>query len=95
MSAIKVALIGCGGFVYHTHLANILANEHFHIHATVDINIEAAQDIAQKAGAAYWTNDAGRALNDPEVELVFIATTAPYPCRSFDPGRSGRQTHLL
>ena len=74
MSAIKVALIGCGGFVYHTHLANLLANDHFHIHAAVDVNMDAAQDVAQQGGAAYWTGDAERVFQDPEVELVFIAT---------------------
>ncbi|WP_119071184.1 Gfo/Idh/MocA family protein [Aggregatilinea lenta] len=74
MTAINVALIGCGGFVYHTHLANLIANDNFRIHAAVDVNLDAAQDVAQRGGAAYWTADADRALNDPDVELVFIAT---------------------
>lgn len=74
MSVIKIALIGCGGFVYHTHLANLLASERFSIHATVDVNPGAAQDVAQKGGAAYWTDDVDRVFNDPDIELVFIAT---------------------
>lgn len=74
MSVIRVALIGCGGFVYHTHLGNLTENEKFQIHAAVDINTTAAKDVADSSGAAYWTDDANRVFDDPDVELVFIAT---------------------
>lgn len=74
MSVIRVALIGCGGFVYHTHLSNLTENENYQIHATVDVNTNAAKDVAESSGAAYWTNDADKVFNDPDVELVFIAT---------------------
>jgi predicted dehydrogenase len=74
MSVIRVALIGCGGFVHHTHLTNLTENEKYQIHATVDINLPAAQDVAESGGAAYWTDDADRVFSDDGVELVFIAT---------------------
>lgn len=74
MSVMRVALIGCGGFVYHTHLANLTENKKFQIHATVDINITAAKDVAETSGAAYWTDDADKVFNDNDIELVFIAT---------------------
>ncbi|MBN1284472.1 MAG: Gfo/Idh/MocA family oxidoreductase [Anaerolineae bacterium] len=74
MSVLKVALIGCGGFVRHTHLANLTGHEQFQIYAAVDIDLGAAQSIAEASGAAYWTDDADRAISDPAVDVVFIAT---------------------
>jgi predicted dehydrogenase len=74
MNAINVAVIGCGGFVRHTHLANLRANANFRLYAAVDINPDAARQIAVESGAAYWTDDPQRAINDPQVELVFICT---------------------
>ncbi len=74
MNTINVALIGCGGFVRHTHLANLRSNKSFRLYAAVDINPDAARQIAEESGAAYWTDDPQRAINDPQVELVFICT---------------------
>lgn len=74
MTPFNVALIGCGGFVRHTHLANLTSHERFRIRAAVDINLEAARSVAEAGGAAYWTDDAGRAMSDPAVDVVFIAT---------------------
>jgi predicted dehydrogenase len=74
MTAINVALIGCGGFVRHTHLANLRANEQFRLYAAVDVNPDAARQIADESGAAYWTDDPQRAFSDPKVELVLICT---------------------
>lgn len=70
----KVALIGCGGFVRFMHLENLNRHARFRIHAAVDIDIDAAQRTAEAGGAAYWTDDADRAINDSEVDVVFIAT---------------------
>jgi predicted dehydrogenase len=74
MTVINVGLIGCGGFVRHTHLANLLANKRFRLHATADVNAEAARQIASESGAAYWTEDVSRVFADPDIELVFICT---------------------
>lgn len=74
MSVINVGLIGCGGFVRHTHLANFLANKRFRLYATVDVNLEAARQIAEESGAAYSTDEVDRVFRDPEIEMVFICT---------------------
>ncbi len=74
MTHINIALIGCGGFVRHTHLNNLLRHPGFKIYAAVDVDLAAAQQVAVASGAAYWTDDADRAINDPMVELVFIVT---------------------
>ena len=74
MKQIRVALVGCGGFAREMHLPNLQADGRYHIHAAVDSNLEAAQGIAQKAGAAYFTDDIERVLADKQVEAVFVVT---------------------
>lgn len=74
MSIINTALIGCGEFVHHTHLANILANPRFRLHATVDLNQDSARKVAEKSRAAYWTDEVARVMADPDIEMVFICT---------------------
>jgi predicted dehydrogenase len=74
MSVINVGLIGCGSFVRHTHLANLLANKRFHLYATADINPEAARQISEESGAAYSTVEVERVIRDPQIEMVFICT---------------------
>ena len=92
MSMINVGLIGCGSFVRHTHLANILADKRFRLYATADLNLEAAQKIANESGAAYATDDTQRLMDDPNVEMVFICTPhhnhAPSPRPSASTQRS-------
>jgi predicted dehydrogenase len=74
MSVINLGLIGCGSFVRHTHLANLLADSRVRLHAAADLNADAARQIAQESGTAYWTDDAARVIHDPDVEIVFICT---------------------
>lgn len=74
MNKINVGLIGCGGFVRHTHLANLTNHDRFRLYAAVDINPASAQSIAEASGAEYWTDDVEKVFSDPAVEVVFIAT---------------------
>jgi predicted dehydrogenase len=74
MDPINIALIGCGNFARHTHLGNLRSDARYRVHCTVDVNLDAAQSVAETAGAAYWTDDLDRALADPAVRLAFIAT---------------------
>lgn len=74
MTTLNVALVGCGGFVRHTHLKNLLDDARFHIRAAVDLDQEAAEYVAEAAGAAYATVDIDRAMNDPAVDVVMIVT---------------------
>jgi len=71
---IQVGLIGCGGFAKAVHIPNLLANPKFRIHAAMDVNLQAAEEVARSTGAVYATNELDRLLGDPGVELVFITT---------------------
>lgn len=74
MDPIRVALIGCGGFMRGIHLPNILKSERFTVVATADVNLSAAEALRDVAGARYASDDVSRVLQDPDVEAVIIAT---------------------
>lgn len=74
MTKINVGLIGCGGFVRHTHLANLTSHDRFRLYAAVDVNPAAARSVAGASGAEYWSDDAEKVFSDSAIEVVFIAT---------------------
>lgn len=91
---ISVGLIGCGSFAKAVHIPNLLANSKYRIHAAMDVDENAAREVARLTGASYATTDLDRLLLDPEVKMVFITTRhdshAPLSIRA---GRAGK--HIL
>lgn len=74
MKKLRLAIIGCGGFVRGMHVPNIKANPKFTVQATMDVSEKAATDLAQATAAAYATTDVEKILSDPSVDAVLIAT---------------------
>lgn len=73
--AIRVALVGAGGFAKGMHLPNIKAlDEDFTLHAVVSHTGHNAVATAKQFGAAYSTTDVGEVLADKDVDLVLITT---------------------
>ena len=72
---VNVALVGCGGFATGMHLPNIkkLHNK-FHLYATMNRTGYKAKTVAVQFGADYATTNYNEILNDPQVDLVLIAT---------------------
>ncbi len=75
MGALRVGLIGCGGFARCMHVPNLKKNPKYEIFATMDINVDSAREVAEDTGASYWTTDVNRILDDPNIDVVFITTT--------------------
>jgi len=72
---INVALIGAGGFARVMHLPNMSKmQEHYNIHAIVDISGSSAKVTAEKYGARYATTDYREVIQDKDVDMVIIAT---------------------
>lgn len=72
---IRVAIVGAGGFAQGMHLPNLVRlRDQFAIRAIVSRTGSTARAAALQYGAAYATTDYAEALNDPEVDLVLIAT---------------------
>jgi len=74
MQTINVGLIGCGGFARSMHIPNLKKNPKFRIHAAMDIDQAAADQVAKDTGADYATTDLAKLLKDPAVQVVFITT---------------------
>ena len=74
MHPINIGLIGCGGFMRHMHLPNLLVGSDWRVAATCDADLAAAEALRTAAGAAYATADPARLWADEAIEAVLIAT---------------------
>ncbi len=74
MKLLNVGLIGCGGFARGMHIPNLMKDPRYKIYAAMDINIKAAQEVAEETGANYWTDDVDKIFSDPQADVVFITT---------------------
>ncbi len=73
--AVRIGLIGAGGFAKGMHLPNIKAQpDLLHLQAVSTRTGHNAQATAKQYGAAYGTTDDMRVIEDPEVDAVLIAT---------------------
>ncbi|MDI6842824.1 MAG: bi-domain-containing oxidoreductase [Anaerosomatales bacterium] len=73
--AVRIALVGAGGFAKGMHLPNIKAQpELMTLHAVCTRTGHNAQATAKQYGARYATTDVEQVLADPEVDAMLIAT---------------------
>ncbi len=72
---IRVGLIGGGGFAQGMHLPNMVRlRKDYELHCVASRTGSNAKAIATQYQAAYSTTDYERVLEDPDVDLVLIAT---------------------
>jgi predicted dehydrogenase len=72
---LNFAVIGCGMLARSQHIPNIAASEKAVLHTCCDLSDEALAECQDKYSALHITRDLKKAINDPEVEAVCIATT--------------------
>jgi predicted dehydrogenase len=73
--AIRVALVGAGGFAQGSHLPNLLKlSDRFELRAVVSRTGATAKAVAARAEAAYATTELDEVLHDDGIDLVLIAT---------------------
>jgi len=73
--AVRVAIVGAGSFAKGMHLPNLQALQGMYtVQAICSRTGHNAAAAARQFGAAYATTDVERVLDDPEVELVMVAT---------------------
>jgi predicted dehydrogenase/threonine dehydrogenase-like Zn-dependent dehydrogenase len=73
--AVRVGLVGAGGFAKGMHLPNMEAMpEKFHLQAVMSRTGLNAQETAKQFGAAYATTELSRLLQDPDVDALLVAT---------------------
>lgn len=74
-SAIRIAVIGAGGFAKGMHLPNLLElQSHYRLRAVVSRTGHNAASTGTRFGADYCATDYREVLDDKEVDAVIIAT---------------------
>ncbi len=71
---IRTAVIGAGGFAQEMHLPNLKQLKEFEIRAVVSGTGVNAKKVAGMFNAGYCTTDYREVLEDPDVDMVIIAT---------------------
>jgi predicted dehydrogenase/threonine dehydrogenase-like Zn-dependent dehydrogenase len=73
--AVRIALVGAGGFAKGMHLPNLQAlGSLCHLQAVISRSGDNAVATARRWGAQYSSTEYQRVLDDPEVDAVIIAT---------------------
>lgn len=72
---ISVALVGAGGFAQGMHLPNLMKlRQDYQVRAIMSRTGAKAKAVAEQYEAAYATTDYAAVLDDPDIDLVIIAT---------------------
>ena len=69
------AQIGCGKFAWNQDLKNLSAHPDVKLKWVCDVNLESARKAAEHFSVAHSTTDFMEIMNDPEVDLIKIATS--------------------
>ena len=87
-----VGLIGCGNFAF-SHIAYFLErNVGRVIRGAMDIEGARAESIARRYGMHYATDDARRVIDDPAIDLIYVASNhashAEYAIQALEAGKN-------
>ncbi|MCC6424641.1 MAG: Gfo/Idh/MocA family oxidoreductase [Phycisphaerales bacterium] len=69
------AVIGCGALARYAHIPNIVKSPRMVLHTCCDVSQEALAECRSQFGALHTTSDFHAAINDPEVDVICLATT--------------------
>lgn len=86
-----IGLLGSGAFAYSNIAYYLEQIESGCIRAAMDVEPARAKSLVKKYKAAYATIDPEEIINDPKIDLVFIASNhashAPYAVKALDAGK--------
>ncbi|NGX17023.1 Gfo/Idh/MocA family oxidoreductase [Wenzhouxiangella sp. XN24] len=86
-----IGLMGCGSFAYSTIAFYLNKFDPGCIRAAMDTDSARARSLVDRYGAAYATTDPAVIVNDPRIDLVFVASNhashAPYAVMALDAGK--------
>jgi myo-inositol 2-dehydrogenase / D-chiro-inositol 1-dehydrogenase len=72
---LNVAVIGCGSVARAQHIPNIVQSPRMVLHTCVDLDDAILAECRDVFGALHIRKDFEGALNDPEVDIICLATT--------------------
>ena len=86
-----VGLIGCGNYAFSNIAYYLNKNHKGAIRAAMDIDINKAASMFQHYQLAYYTADADKLINDPHIDLLYIASNhashAEYAIKALEQGK--------
>ena len=87
-----VGLLGCGNFAYSAIAWYLQKNHGRVLKGVMDVDLNRAMSLAERYQAGYFTDDASRIIEDPDIDLVYIAsnhaTHAEYAIEALAAGKS-------
>ena len=90
-----VGIIGCGNFAFTTIAHYLSRNAGAVIRGAMDVVADRADSLSRRYGAHYATTDADRLIDDPAIDLLYIASNhashADYAVRAL---RAGKSVHI-
>lgn len=90
-----VGIIGCGNYAYAVIAYFLRRNYGSVIRGCMDIDVNHAASLATDYRAAYYTTDADRIINDPAIDVIFVASNhashAEYAIRAL---AAGKDVHI-
>lgn len=90
-----VGLIGCGNYAFSV-IAYYLKKHHGRVlRGAMDCDLHRAASLYEQFGLCYYTDDANKIINDPAIDLIYIAsnhaTHAEYAIQAL---RAGKSVHI-
>jgi predicted dehydrogenase len=72
---LRFAVIGCGSVARAQHIPNIAASPRMQLHTCVDLDDAVLAECRERFGALHVRKDWQGAIDDPEVDVICLATT--------------------
>jgi len=72
---LRFAVIGCGSVARAQHIPNIIQSPRMTLHTCVDLDDSVLAECRDVFGATHIRNDFQGAIEDPEVDVICLATT--------------------
>lgn len=90
-----VGLIGCGNFAFSAIAYYLKKNFGRVIRGAMDVEVNRAMSLAQTYGLQYCTSDAQEIMDDPNIDLVYIASNhATHADYAIEALRHGKSVHI-
>lgn len=89
--AAHVGLLGCGNFAFSVVADYLRKNYGKVVRGCMDVDANHAASLFERYGASYYTTDAERVIQDPDIDVVFIASNhashAEYAIKALEAGK--------
>ncbi len=90
-----VGLLGCGNFAFSNIAYYLSKNYRRVMRGCMDVNIHRAASLATKYSLGYYTDDADKIINDPKIDLVYIASNhATHAEYAIEAIKNGKAVHI-